>query len=458
MSPTPTAGLGGLGNLSVPPAPQSSRDRMRNAWSSIRDRFGLNNRHASPEQTPAPSPPPPSTGNAGNTEGADPRTQLLAEMARAFHLGMGLDNPDGSNANAAGAAPAPASTPTADTVLDAERPMPPEDSFERFLIDLQTDLRRTLADDHSPTSPANTDRPPSPTTEDMPPAIYPLYERIPSAGDEPGIGDDDLPPLADGSDSDIDELEHVEVHDAQEDVESTHGQEGNAPQNAASIPIIGAHTASGSERRPGGGINWWRMYRFPPMTVPANQAQSSPALPTSLPATLASAASPLPVLTPLNHATATSAQTSATTTGVSEGTPSSDGETNIIVPVIVVGLQSVNGTNAQRGTHEDPTLAQGEEGLFAGHSHGEDPSDHDHDDMPAEDDRGHADMDNERADTPTNGARGRSWHSRAADRLRGMRNRRTSNAETRQNEGNGSTTFFIYVIGGALHKIHSVYM
>jgi hypothetical protein len=74
---------------------------MRNAWAGLRDRLGF--RFSSPTTSPvspaALSPPPldpePASSASPITQ-VDPRTQLLADMARAFQMGMGLEDSSGS--------------------------------------------------------------------------------------------------------------------------------------------------------------------------------------------------------------------------------------------------------------------------------------------------------------------------------------------------------------------------
>ncbi|KAI0061761.1 hypothetical protein BV25DRAFT_1826496 [Artomyces pyxidatus] len=450
MSPTPTAGLSGTGGLGIPPLPPSSRDRMRNAWGSIRDRFGLSSGRHPPALT-SPSPTPPATPPAV-TEPQDPRTQLLTEMARAFHLGMGLDNSDG----AAGAPGSPLPTGPQTVQLnisqpasDPDRPLPPEDSFERFLLDLQTDLRRTLSEERSD-SPA-TAEPSSPILgldDPMPLATYP--DDLPpfSLDAEPELDDSDLPPLADGSDSDIDEPEHVdeESDDEFDEPAMEEAQLGWPPGSTEPphIALMGPRTSSGSERRPGGGLNWWRMYRFPPMTVPPTQSQPSASLP-SVHASLSSAAASLPQA-PLSPAPQPPSSDPSSNTSDPAATAS---QSNIIVPVIVVGLQSVNANNAntantaRRGASENDDQAPEEDTSATTNTA---PTDDIEDDDELE--LNELDTENMPADGQGNTATGRPWHTRAADRLRGLRPGRRADATPRPAEGNGSTTFFIYVIGG----------
>ncbi|KAL0578558.1 hypothetical protein V5O48_003408 [Marasmius crinis-equi] len=109
-------------------------------------------------QTSAPPPPPP---RAPTMEARD---RMLAEMTRAFQLGLGLNGP------------APSTGTGGDDTLGADgsreghegggfglgRPrfgeLPPEGSFERFLVDLQTDLRVALGGGEQPHQPSQQPR------------------------------------------------------------------------------------------------------------------------------------------------------------------------------------------------------------------------------------------------------------------------------------------------------------
>jgi hypothetical protein len=94
----------------------------------------------------------------------DTREQMLAEMARAFNLGLGLNggasgngavfggfnphpHPPHRDASASGNRGGDSHTTDADN--GRERDLPPEGSFERFLVELQTDLRAVLSLDSS---------------------------------------------------------------------------------------------------------------------------------------------------------------------------------------------------------------------------------------------------------------------------------------------------------------------
>jgi len=124
------------------------------------------------------------------------------------------------------------------------------------------------------------------------------------------------------------------------------------------------------------------------------------------------------------------------------------------VPVIVVGLQSVNTNSAVRQPHAREYEYEHE------HEHEQEEDD----DLFGYQNTGVEDMsgmDAESLEHDATGGRpgtphGRPWRSRAADALRGLRpGRRTDGSRGSGAEGNGSTTFFIYVIGGAYSYLSS---
>ena len=296
LSPTPTAGL-------------ASRDRMRNALAGLRDRLGFRSSPPStspvspsvvsppPEPEPAPIPSP--------VTPVDPRTQLLADMARAFQ--MGLEPEDGSGPGSRSGAP---SSPAIEVSLgDGQRQQqqsqqqersPPEDSFDRFLMDLQVDLRRTLEDGR----PENESEPEqeqeqevTPAGVDAQPLVYPQEAPLSTHGVESAtealdfsedlpalpLDDDDLLPSNDETDTPVigDDgqpgLEEEPVTTVSPPVPLSQPP---PPSQLPAMPLPPTRrTVAGSERRPGGGINWWRMYRFPPMVVPPGIMGSSPASP-----------------------------------------------------------------------------------------------------------------------------------------------------------------------------------
>ncbi|KAH9055240.1 hypothetical protein EDB87DRAFT_1341414 [Lactarius vividus] len=476
LSPTPTAGL-------------ASRDRVRNAWAGLRDRLGLRPSSPTsapvspPTMSPSPEPEPPLSPGSPTTP-VDPRTQLLADMARAFQMGMGLDDTPGSGSRSGAAAQA---SPAIEVSLgdgqqrqqqaqQQERPPPPEDSFERFLMDLQVDLRRTL-EDGQPEAEPEAERAPDrgqdvePTAVNPPPSVYP-QESLLSAADLTSASADieGLPALP----SDSDDLSDGELGADDGDNREPEAETATPSQPSSSQPEprptsqgsqTPRRTVAGSERRPGGGINWWRMYRFPPMVVPhgsgAPGSAPSPTSPSSPPST-----------------TSPSTETTATATGDAsaaegqhnealltspdlQGTQTQDG--NTVVPVIVVGLQSVHGHghaqgHRHEGHDEHPPLPPP---LL--------PQDQAHDNEHALQDELAGEV---TAESPRDRERERRWSTRAADALRGFRPapgagtaRHESSAPgsgageggaRTGDDGHGSTTFFIYVIGGYYPPNHQL--
>jgi hypothetical protein len=330
------------------------------------------------------------------------------------------------------------------------------------LLDLQVDLRRTLEDGqpepelavvpqhvHVDVEPGGVDT--------RPPLVYPREMPASSADADADVdfseGLPALPPDDDDDDLFSDDELDADDDDADDDDDDREPEEETAVPVSRPTPQPPRRTVAGSERRPGGGINWWRMYRFPPMVVPhAHGSAHSPTAPTS----------PPPV-----------AQPSTTTTATGEVVPpdvqTQDG--NTVVPVIVVGLQSVHGHHAHGHGH--------------GHRHAEEhpppppptlpppmlpqeSADNEH----AVQDDGAGDV---AAETPRDRERERRWSTRAADALRGFRptpapasapgtarhespgtgSGGESSART-SDDGHGSTTFFIYVIGGYYPPNHQL--
>ncbi|KAF8260984.1 hypothetical protein EI94DRAFT_1810948 [Lactarius quietus] len=446
LSPTPTAGL-------------ASRDRVRNAWAGFRDRLGL--RPSSPTSAPSSPPPPPVLSPSPEPEQAptasrptspvDPRTQLLADMARAFQMGMGLDDTPRSGSRSGGAQASPAievnlgeGQQRQQAEQQQERPPPPEDSFDRFLMDLQIDLRRTLEDGQPETEP-EADREPDRGPQDVGPTVVPplVYPReIPMSTESADTDFEGLPALPPDDD---DLLSDDELDADDEDEDDREPEEETAanplPTQAESRLAPPAsqtprRTVAGSERRPGGGINWWRMYRFPPMVVPHGSGSGEA----------------------LRNETVADVQ----------GAQTQDG--NTVVPVIVVGLQSVHGHGHLH--------AQGQ-----GHRHAEGRDEHPPLPPPLSPQQDPTNNENEHAlqddvagevttESPRDRERERRWSTRAADALRGFRP--APGAGTARHEslgsgsggveggartgddGHGSTTFFIYVIGGYYPPNHQL--
>ncbi|KAI0689416.1 hypothetical protein C8T65DRAFT_746191 [Cerioporus squamosus] len=499
MSPTPTAGLGGgEGFSSLPgfgldssaspsqpapspaPQPREGRERIRTVWESFRERLGLNRNSSS---SSANEDALPSSEEQANMR---PGEIMLAEMARALNIGLGL-NGDGSGTTPERTSE---STPAADNDdlarrstdnASAGRSLPPEDSFERFLLNLQADLRTALSDVGATGTAPATDASdggdgrsdPTEAASDAV-SVHPPDEVPTRVTDEEQLGaddDDDMPSLEDVSDSEDEDEEEV-----YEDTESTRTP---TPMPASStvppnrVDQSSARTRTRGQRgnadRAPPGINLWRLYRFQP--IPASQVAGhaasttstsvplSPSLPTSsipfAPDTLqpptagsSSAASASPATPQDAGASAsTSADPADTTSAAASPPPAGDASQNMVVPVIVVGLQSVDMGQVHGHAHPPESDAALPDSRDAHNDRRTRPASASFDDAqrqplfspPLE-------GSSSGASTP----RGRgSWQSRAATALRNLRpGRRNGSRGRRAAEGTGSRTFLIYVIGG----------
>lgn len=242
-----------------------------------------------------------------------------------------------------------------------------------------------------------------------------------------------------------------------------------------------------------GRINWWRLYRFPQITsitldmaaaaglrqagsrgasnTDLDHREASPPTTTQTPShpSTSTSSTPRPPMPggPTNESSGlSSAHRNVASENLGPQTPPQPFATSrSVVPVIIVGLQSVNpewrdmpvpnendDTNAGRQTEnnnseiadlpsppargvgdDEPTL-EGDTGMLAGGSTGE----------------------------PTGGrGRSRGWPSRAANAIRNLRpGRRTTDAGPAASQpsspANGSRTFLIYVIGGYYPPEHTI--
>lgn len=463
---------------------------------------------------------------------------MLADMARALNAGLGLteagSEPQADGAQAAGMMRG--ISPLASS-SDRSHPPPAEGSFERFLINLQADLRTLLSED-SISSSTNTnedgssDDPASSSASSPTPEVssegedaeishaashsqLPSDETVESGetrseavedgGDD--ADDEDRPPsLATASDSvesefdvDVSPDDHEAGHTDQ--AEETMVPEGVQPHPRVPTPIPSMWTsnpsysettervsrtydpdqpesqsgeqastsrlgsAAGGEReRSRPAINLWRLYRFAP--IPASQAletasvvrplrshapssvdaststnsfASSAAAPTEHPAPRSQRMTPGEVpITGGGVANVPTETASVPITGVND-----DPTTNMptfVVPVIVVGLQSVDAPNVD---DEDdmipPTQSSSGEPSEAGPSR-----------VPSDSATPWASALPPGAASASS-ANARSWGSRAANALRGLRPARRSSRTSRSTDGSGSRTFLIYVIGGTIH-------
>jgi len=411
-------------------------------------------------------------GGDGGEVHMRPGEVMLAEMARALNIGLGL-NSDGhpTNARQTDQAASEGESPSVDSAADgaplpesldgADHLEPSEDSFERFLINLQADLRIALSEDgmraqqnqrDGLNSLASTDQHdsgpvagPSDNHSRSETALSPEHGIPSSSHQDDELGDDEPPPLADSSDSESDFDE--DDGDVQEDAAGVpHSARTPTPIPSGAFPFSGdnRHTADGDRRPPG--VNLWRLYRFPP--IPAIQTQGHAAS-TSSDGPSASAADTAPSLMSESASSAAAAHPLSSTTTSQESSADSSGSTsmpsastvdanaNVVVPVIVVGLQSVEMGRAHDHHHGTPEYMQ----------HMDDTRPYDGPNGSTEDSRHISvpSMDGPSFSPP----RGRTWQSRAANALRTLRpGRRGGSHGAPTADATGARTFLIYVIGG----------
>jgi hypothetical protein len=393
---------------------------------------------------------------ADRTQRMRPGEMMLAEMARALNAGLGLAGNGGVSASAErrqGVSEAAGDAHVVfPPVVDATTNLPPEGTFERFLANLQSDLR-TILSDESPigSSDSAASVPPASSTADAE-----RQETTVSAAqhrDEHDNHEDELPSLVTDTQS-VADSDNDEFQDADENVshEATAGETSTTPPRTPTpIPpapgLVPSQDSSATEdaaaarRRDRPVINLWRIHRFDP--IPAVHAQEHATRPAAaggapngplfsgLPDVGGVPVVPLP--------TPATSETPTVTPGPSSAAPSENASRaapNVVVPVIVVGLQSVDVMEHDEpeddGAHGHLPVGPGTPATDAGLQ-----------DSP---------FGTGRPTTP----RGRTWQSRAATALRtwrpGMRGSRTR----RNTEGTGSRTFLIYVIGGMSRVILSV--
>ena len=352
-----------------------SRERMRNAWGNLRDRLSRRAGGDGP-RTSVPTPPVPAADIAPTDS---PTERMLADMARAFQLGTGTSSPGDDPSPAGEQASTTSSSPSPATPQDQERSEPAEGSFERFLVDLQNDLRVALS------------------SEDF------LGDRNQNLSTEHDNGgpDSDSGTNADGIPT--------------------------MPETSAN-PVPESNTTSGVEHR-GRSVNWWRSYQFPqvattPLTHGSLHATNSGSpmftpQPSHSPFTSSPATSTL-----LTHPSASSTPQQATLAEEPSSTETNSNP-NAVVPAIVVGLYSMN--NRRR-----PSVFGGNQTPRTGPDDSE-PVDDDNDDSLF---GGESHSGGRQHDTP----RGRSWHSRAANAFRSLRpGRRRREA----NEGSRSFMIYV---------------
>jgi hypothetical protein len=396
----------------------------------------------------------------------DAREVMLAEMARAFNLGLGLGGDGGDTSFPREVEARERAGGESGQLTATGRALPPEDSFERFLMDLQAELRVVLSQPTGNAEEATLHPPLQPLVADSSsitpsvvsttaPSTSPASTSV-SAGNDTSVenhasveNDEVIPALANLTDSE-DEEDNEEAEDEGELANPTTDYDmpplvPDLPSSAFPLPLpthlphassapenntAGAGAApqttqanSRTEHRRGGGINWWRLYRFPPITSPHAQG-TTPAL------------NGMGLAQSHTHVPDATSQGSATRAENMAPTPPSapsEGRNNTVIPVIVVGLQSVSGVRRrEQATGENEDAVGGREA---------DANDGFEDDGESDGMAGSPDGEETQ--------RGRRWHSRAANAIRNFRpGRRGPPGRIVAGEGPGSRTFLIYVIGG----------
>ena len=378
-----------------------SRERLRGAWDSLRERLGLRDGRNNPENAIREP-----FGDARDASRTGTGEAMITEMARVLGTGLGLQE-EGPNR------PTNGTTVTSPNVMTSVSPIPPpEGTFERFLYNLQADLRIVLTEDASVEQTAHPIRPAGPSDGE--------------ASTTPGElnGDMDLPRLAESDHGDQQPTagpsDRTDVVDPVEMFDST------------TPPSPPMHSPPTTDRRSAGGINLWRSYRFQPIIAPSRQSP-----PPGADQTITTPSSPLPLGESSRSGHPPRPDTPVPSSTVSpQPTPSA--QTDVVVPVIIVGLQSVN-IDPQR-------IEQPEEGdrLLARPDHRDDGS------TPPSEPWGYGE-DGEQT------LRERPWHTRAADALRNLRpGRRNGSSGTNVNDRGSSRTFLIYVIGGYYPPNHHI--
>ncbi|KAF8633774.1 hypothetical protein AX15_001280 [Amanita polypyramis BW_CC] len=469
-------------------------ERMRNAWTSIRERLGIRSSGSSNSNTN------PSSTGAGTAaqSAAEAREMMLGEMARAFSVGLGLGAFAGPASTNNGLLGRPAEvTPSAET-----RTLPIEGSFERFLMDLQADLRIALTTGEGgngvramAAGSGWSDTPSSSETQEQ------------SEGDiAPGQTGGDVAPIEipesrDNVDQQREENSDIsELHEVGDSEDEPVASMGPAPETTGAD--IDGSGGDGRQRLNGPGrINWWRLYRFPPIGVPRSNSAASAAAAAALSTDSSEASSGAPAPLPMQSteslgagAAASASPTPSDTATHVPNTPNvGDYATNgqnpnvpahsTVVPVIIVGLQSVH-------MEWRPELNANHEHEHYHHHHHEATDDFADDrtddvfvptpDRDASLDREAQESDvarsvmdatTEATDDEANQRRGRRWRSRAADALRNLRSRRGGDQRNGARNTDmgaphlahqmppmspGSRMFLIYVIGGYYPPNHSI--
>lgn len=376
-------------------ADAAANTRMRAAWESLRERFSRTRGRRG--------------GTASDSPGGareDPREQMLREMARVFNMRLGLDaeaaNDSRPEQQENGTSEAPlseVSSPDTQQPLPdstAEQPNRPiseerdtgldpgiEGSFERFLHNLQVDLRTALTDDYAARRARAQNRGVQASNVGAASA-NPLESSLSSnpseASSSSNVASVPSPSIDTTAPFSPDRILESSSEGSGQETPAARSRQEQAPQATDLVPTVpntprstnldlpylpgevnsqyadGSRVppqAQGITGQPGAGINWWRLYRFPPMQLAPH--------PTSTNADPVSAAgipsSPPSRPTPSSQSSVASSQESQLPS-TDEDLPSRGSEgapTQNVVPVIVVGLQSVPVGRADLHHHDPPS-------------------------------------------------------------------------------------------------------
>ncbi|KZW01546.1 hypothetical protein EXIGLDRAFT_65332 [Exidia glandulosa HHB12029] len=288
--------------------------------------------HAPPNASTSPSPAtvlptasgaPTASGSASSPAAVDPADLPLPPSPFSTEFPERAVRTASTSAGAAVSGDAPAS---------AERTTPPvpplplglggptqEDSFERFLHNLQADLRTALTQDYARPGPGNRAASPSESasTSSSAPSLA-------SASSSSATDDSSIPVVLVQSPSEPD------APAAQEP----------APRGSTEQPV--PVEGGGPGARGNNGINWWRLYRFPPTYMPAGAVLAG-----SVPAPPAAASNQAPrAAAGTTQSPDTAPADASANRDPTPTTAQQQQQQGMVVPVVVVGLQSVNPIDA----------------------------------------------------------------------------------------------------------------
>ncbi|KAJ3790225.1 hypothetical protein GGU10DRAFT_341420 [Lentinula aff. detonsa] len=324
-------------------------ERIRQLWSAVRNRLGIGHGQSSNRRADSDLQPLQSSDASGDTsamnvgpvlDAHNARERMLNEIARAFNLGFSSTPSPSVNNNPTNSENENQEHSTGRAEEDnSNSGLPSEGTFERFLLDLQVDLRSVLAGGGDVTN----SREQEPATQAEAGTLASRSDGLPFPEPEPedDSDEDSSPSLHDISDSDDDTNSH------RSDSSSSDSLGFISPTNEATQQrTTVSETPNGLPGlRPR--INYWRLHRFPPIpaarahaaadNVAQNMRSGLGGLTRS--ATLASTGAP-------RSSTSTNggqeAGAGAASTMSPNPAPAIAGNSSVVVPVIIVGLQSVN--------------------------------------------------------------------------------------------------------------------